>query len=393
MTYLITPGDKRRLINLSAANSTMFSRFRNFMSRHKRKFLVTGVVVGGGYLAFRFATRKLREFQESQASELIQKARRSCHFDSTEQTCNQTIMRLAPNVCDVVMNLSETDAVLEQIRSNPSNKLELWDELKVLSITKLTTLVYSSSMLAITLRVQLNLLGGYLYKDTVTAESKISNDIQQAYLSLIEHFIKEGISDLNRTIEDNVRKILANYDLKQKLTLSDIEQLFWSIQMAVNRSDKDPNGKIAKFMLPKAAPIGCNDLLQKMFNETLDMLESDEVSTLSSNNISRGFSQVVDSISEFFGEPANSAPKSNGSIIEISQNQPSTSKSDLNAMFNVNQTEIPLAKLIPIINGLGSKNFNNSVKPPSLSTSLFTVYLLSDKLKMLGANVYEVFSQ
>lgn len=365
----------------------MFDRFKNFISRHKRKFIVTGVVIGGGYLAFRFATRKIREFQENQAADLIEKARRSCHFDSTEQTCNQTIMRLAPNVCDIVINLCDTDAILEQIRLNPNNKLELWDELKVLSFTKLTTLVYASSILAITLRVQLNLLGGYLYRDTVTGEAKISNDIQQAYLTLIEHFIKDGIRDLNEVIEKNVRKIMMSYELKQKLSLSDIEQLFWSIQMAVNSDVKDPNGKISKFALPSNSI--ANEAVQKMFTETLDVLESDEVVTLSTNNVSRGFSQVVDSISEFYVD--SQPPKPNG-IIEIKDN-PSTSKSDLNALFNVNKIEIPLAKLIPIICGLGSKSFSNTVKPPSLSTSLFTVYLLSDKLKMLGANVYEVFSQ
>lgn len=367
----------------------MFDRFGNFLSRHKKKFIASSVLVGGGYLAFRFASRKIRQFQESQASDLLEKARRSCHFDSTEQTCNQTIMRLAPNVCEVVIRLNDTDYILDQIRLNPDNKLELWDEMKILAFTKLTTLVYSSSILAITLRVQLNLLGGYLYRDTVTSESRITNDIQQAYLTIVEHFIKEGIQNLNDIIEKNVRKIMKNYEFKQKMSLSDIEQLFWSIQMAVNSDENDPNTKIAKFALPHK--FTGNEILKKMYTETLDCLESDEVSTLSANNISRGFSHAIDSIAEFYTN--SSATSSHLNNIEEIHNAPSTSKSDLNSIFNVNTTEIPLAKLIPIINGLGSKSFNNSIKPPNLSTTLFTVYVLSEKLKMMGANVYEVFSQ
>lgn len=368
--------------------SKMFTSFRNFLSRHKRKFIVTGVVVGGGVIALRYAQKKLREFQETQAREFMEKARRSGHFESTERTCNQTIMSLAPSLCDFIQNALDTDAILEQIRQNPDNKLELWEELNILSFTRLTTLIYASSMLVVTLRVQLNLLGGYLYKDSSLTEQKISNEIQQTYLSLIQYFMKDGILELVKNIEEKVRKIMKNYNLKQKLTLADTEQIFWSIQMAVNSESNDPNNSLAKYVLP--AEVNGNELLHKMFNETLDMIESDEVSQLSTNNISRGFSIAVDSIAEFYTDPT----KKNGftsRIVEISE--PSTSKSDLNALFNVNIVEIPLAKLIPIINGLASKCFNNLSKPPSLSASLVTLFLLSDKVKLLGANVYEVFSQ
>lgn len=367
----------------------MFSRVKNFMSRHKRKFIITGIVVGGGILAVRFAQRKIREFQENSANDLIEKAKRSVHFESTEQTCNATIISLSGTLCETIIKMNDTDAILEQIRSNPENKLELWDEMKVAAFTRITAVVYSTSMLVVTLRVQVNLLGGYLYKDTVSEESKISNELSQAYLSLVQFYLKDGVFRLYHLIEGSVRKILMNFNLGQKLKLSDVEQIFWSIQMAVNSDRAGPNSSLHKYMLPERCD--GNQLLEKMFGETMDMLESDEVEQLCTNNVSRGFAQVIDSIAEYYSEPLR-----NG-ITELTPQQvleevAHSSKADLNKVMNLNEVEIALAKLIPILNGLGSKRFNNTVKPPSLSTSLVTLYLLSDKIKMLGANVYEVFS-
>lgn len=400
----------------------MFSGIKNFLSRHKRKFIVTGVVVGGTVLAVQYAQRKLREFQEAQAREFIEKTRRTQHFESTERTCNQAIMGVAPTLCEQVLTHLDTETLLEELRKNPENKLELWKELKILSFTRLATLVYACSMLVVSLRVQINILGGYLYKDTITAEAKVTNAIQQNYLSLSQHFLQNGIVELIKLIESKVRTILNEYDLKQQLTLGDTEQIFWSIQMAINSDANDPNSAMSSFIMPKELDNADCQLLAKLYSETLDMLENEESASLNTYNVSRGFTIVMDSIADFYYEPIK---KQNGDIAIPStsknallnnnsnfnnnnngSNGSSGTKSDLNAVVasatsavpqtvtaNINHVKLPLAKLIPIINGLAAKSFSCNVKPPSLSTSLVTLYLVSDKVKTFGANVYEVFCQ
>lgn len=377
----------------------MFSRVKGFLSRHKRKFIVGGIVVGGSVLAVRYAQRKIREFQENQAREFLEKTRKTQHFETTERTCNQAIVGLAPLLWQEILKNLDTDGLLAQLRTKPENKLELWDELKILSFTRLTTLIYASSMLVVTLRVQLNLLGGYLYK-TVSEDTDfiVSDEVQQNYLGLVQHFIKYGLVDLYKLIEGKVRQVLGNYNLKQKLSLADMEQICWSIQMGVNNTRQDPNTSLAKYVLP-GEPVG-NEFLLKLYNETLDMLESDEVIAINTNNISRGFSVAIDSIADYYSNKSKGLIDGSGDCKSIAI--PGTSKSDLNAVpsssqltsnFMISSVELPLAKLIPIINGLVSKEFNMTSKPPSLSTSLISLYLVSDKIKILGANVYEVFSQ
>lgn len=389
----------------------MFSSVRNFLSRHKRKFFVTGVLVGGTALAVQFAQRKLRQYQEDQAREFIERQRRTQHFELTERTCNQAIMGVATPLCDEIRKTLDTQSVLDKLREKPENREELWHELKVLTFTRLATLVYACSMLVVSLRVQLNLLGGYLYKESGSGQNRLTANMQQAYLSLNQHFLINGVADMSRLIEKKVRSILSPYELKQELSLADVEQIFWSIQRAVNSDESDPSNTMAKYVLPERLDDdGGSEMMSQIFAETLDMLESEDAVSLNTYNVTRGFSIVMDSIAEFYYEPLNkktngltqalaSAPMTNGGgkVVDITDlckntNAPIT-KSDLNVATNINHVKLPLAKVIPIVNGLSSKEFSTSVKPPSLSTSLVTLFLVSDKIKALGANVYEVFSQ
>lgn len=401
----------------------MFSSVRQFLSRHRRKFIATGLVVGGTTFALQYAQRKLREFQESQAREFLERQRRTQHFELTERTCNQAIMGIATPLCDELLRSLDTEPTVQQLRLRPDNKQLLWHELKVLAFTRLATLVYACSILVVSLRIQVNILGGYLYRESMTVAGKssvnvpLSAHLQQTYLSLNQYFIDVGVSRMAALIEQKVRSILGDYDLRQELSLADVEQVFWSIQRAVNSDETDPSGNMARFVLPPALPgdgveLGGEDgeMMSRMFAETLDMLEAEDAVSLNTYNVTRGFSIVMDNIAEFYYEPKQkkngltdvlqaATPMTNGgsSVVDITEVCAASStpitKADLNLATNINHVRVPMAKLIPIINGLASKAFSTVVKPESLSTSLVTLFLVSEKVKTLGANVYEVFSQ
>lgn len=349
--------------------------------------MVTGVVVGGSYLAYRYAVRKLIEYQEKQTREFLEQTRRTQHYESTERTCNQVIVGLSSKLFDEITRLLNSEGIMEQLRNNPENKVELWNELKVLSLTRLTVFIYASSMLTITLRTQVNILGGYLFKDNARTKAgqktTISEDLREKYLSLIEHFLDSGIEDLVEFVKIKVAEVMTGHELAQPITIADIEQIFWSIQMGVNSDIKnDPNSKMSKYVLPKELQESQPTLLQ-MFNETLDLLESEEVVSLSSNNICRGFSIAVDNIAEYLD--GSGGPK----IQEVNDNEVVDVTKQL---LNINRIELPLVKLIPILLGITNRGVNSAEKPQNLATSLTTFYMVNDKIKTLGANIYESFS-
>lgn len=95
--------------------------------------------------------------------------------------------------------------------------------------------------------------------------------------------------------------------------------------------------------------------------DTLDLLESDEVKSLVTLCINRGFTQLSNQLSEFFiqnGGP--SCSKDNPEIITIKK---------------------PLAKLLPIINGTLSKN--------SFPEKFVQQLVATERLHIFGANIYE----
>ncbi|XP_058453438.1 peroxisomal biogenesis factor 3 [Malaya genurostris] len=374
----------------------MWSAMKDFLYRHRRKFLTTGIVLGSGIFIIKLIQYKLREFQERQAKEISERFKRMQHFESTERTCNQTIFGLSSTVSEKVLRNLNTTAILEKLRSNPDNKFELWEELKILAFTKIVTMVYASSMLAVTLKTQIHLLGGYLYKDTVDQDDKkVSTDIQSTYLSMIQYFMGNGMDKLIDLIRKNVSIVMQRYSLKQQLTLADAETLFWSIQMTLNNDEFNPTKCITKFTLPQDGLRG--DIIGKMYDETLDVLESAEAADVCLSNVTNGFSLIVDKLAEYYAEA------------EQGQTSASTTKSSLNVdnLSNINHIKISVAKLIPIVNGLTSKPLGSLSTSPNGSngmngfdhrhidmiSSLVSRFMQSEKLKTLGVNVYETFCQ
>lgn len=372
----------------------MFSRLQDFLSRHRRKLIVTGALVGGTIYAARYAQRKLVEYQEKQAREFFERTRRMHHFESTERTCNQVILGMGEEMCQAVLHECSTDELLEQLRQNPTNKLELWEQMKIVSFTRLATFVYASSMLVIALRVQLNLLGGYIYRDIITEQGQITDELKHQYLSLIRHFITDdGIRDLARFIRSQVMEVLKSMPLTRQLTLADMEQIFWSLQMSINGDARhDPNSKMIKYLLPDLTRLqqreNCSPLLQQMYNETLDLLESEDCVSVCVHNVSRGFVLSCDAIAESMGDTLQHLAPG-----ELQQtNGQSNQNSNNNNLLNVNTVLVALAKLIPIVSGLTSRGYDSAARPHNLPTQLLSFYVVSEKTKMLGANVYETFS-
>lgn len=360
---------------------------------------MTGIVLGSGVFLIKIIQYKLREFQERQAKEIAERFKRMQHYESTERTCNQTIVGLSPTVSEKALKTLGTAEILEKLRSNPDNKLELWEELKILAFARIVTLVYASSMLAVTLKTQINLLGGYLYKDTVEQDDKqVTVDIQTTYLSMIQHFMGDGLDALMDTIRKNVTTVMQRYSLKQQLTLADAETLFWSIQVALGSEESNsPTKNIASYTLPKE--INRSDLLSKMYDETLDVLESPEVTDVCLSNISNGFSLIVDKLAEYYAE-AEPSSKSALNVVVVD----GTSAGAGGTVSNINNIKISLAKLIPIVNGLTSKplcgttngtisnGLTNGFNGDAMA-SLVARFMQTEKLKTLGVNVYETFCQ
>lgn len=370
----------------------MFSSIRNFLHRHRRKFIITGAVFGGLYLLTSYAQKKLREWQEQEAKKFFEMTRKKQHFESTERTCNQTILSLSKIVSESILDHLNTEEIVQKLQENPINKLELWEQLKIMIFTRICVLVYALCILQVTLRVQLNIIGGYLYRDSVQQEDAvIDSELQSKYLSLCHHFVGPGIDDLIKQIEKTVKRVVEPVSLKKKITLQELEQMFWSIQtiLCTDTVEGDPIKKMVHYLVGHTEISGAR--LDTIVKETMDILESDELTSVAMTSVSRSFSSVIDEVANLFVNKSTPASKNH---LEIDENHVITNGAlklgaTTESFVDVNKVEVHFVKLLPSINELITKNTcKSNTNIPDLLTQQLT---LNEKLKLLGANIYEVF--
>lgn len=333
----------------------VFSKLGSFLNRHRNKFFVGGVLVSGSILLTRYAQHRLQEWQQNEAKEFFERTRKQQHYESTERTCNQTILNLVTPLSESLMKATTSiDEILAELRGNPENKLELWERLKVLVFTKVTCMVYVCTLLTVMLRVQINMVGGYLYRDPAS----ISADLQENYLSNCKELLNSGLDRLVSFFGEKSKSILEAIPLNRKLKIDELEKIFWAIQVSAKETQEDPISKLRHYVFTEN---GIDEAVYKcIVQDTLDLLESEDTKLLMTSCIDRSFVTVCDQISEFY------SPSTEGEFVHTSD------------------IKIAVAKLIPIINGLFSKN--------ALINNLIQQLVANEKLKVLGANVYEAFS-
>ncbi|MEJ1275345.1 hypothetical protein NN561_006241 [Cricetulus griseus] len=115
-------------------------------------------------------------------------------------------------------------------------------------------------------------------------------DVQQQYLSSIQHLLGDGLTELVTVIKQAVQRILGSVSLKHSLSLLDLEQKLKEIRILVEQHrspswiDKDVSkSSLCQYMMPdeetplaaQAYGLSPRDITTiKLLNETRDMLES-----------------------------------------------------------------------------------------------------------------------
>lgn len=360
----------------------VFGRIWSFVKRHRRKFVFAGVVVAGAVWLSRYARRRLREFQEKEATECLAHIRRQHHFDSNQRTCNSTVLSVLPCLREALCQKLNTERLTDQLRSRPSNKVEIWEELKMMSFTRTAVAVYGCCFLVIYLRVQLNILGGYMYVDSQQSTSNgksaneviITSDIQKHYLAGVQYIFGQGLDNLISDVQRAVRNVVSSYSLKDQVSSVTIQDIVSDVRRQVEYRRENgyhdvTSSSLCRYMMPtsegesQACGLTKEEIaLCKLKNETKDMIESSDFHTVMTICLDSGFSRLVDKIAEYFlpaAQPEQATPM---------------------------QT-LPLAKVIPIVNGLVHNVLADAPNP------FLQDLLLKDQVKDFAANVYEAFCQ
>ncbi|CAH1773620.1 unnamed protein product [Owenia fusiformis] len=352
----------------------MLSSIWGFVKRHRRKFLFTGAVVGGVVLLGKYARSKIQQLQEKEAADCLAHARRQHHFDSNQRTCNMTVLSMMPNLRETLMKALDSEHLTEQLKARPANKLEIWEDLKITSFSRTLVSMYSVCMVVVYLRVQLNIIGGYMYLDNLlnrngtTPELAVASpEIQQKYLANVQYLLGQGLTQLITDVTDIAKHTLENISLKEKLTFVQLKEVLQKVrhQMEYRRQNGYYDASatsLCKYILPEdighdeACSLSVEErTMNKLMRETTDMVESGDFHSVLTNCLDSSFIMIYQKLHDFYRE--------------------------------TDDESIPLAKLIPMVNSLIHTTCGDS---PNF---FIQEILLMEQVKNFAANVYEAFSQ
>jgi len=141
----------------------MFGFLSDFYRRHKKKIIATGVVVVGTYTVSKYIRWKYNEWEDGKVQEYANIAKKQYHFESNQRTCTVTFFSFLPDMRNTIAEHIDTESLLNVLKLKPANKVEVWEQLKVLSVSCVLCSVVSNVILLVILKVQLNVVGGYLF--------------------------------------------------------------------------------------------------------------------------------------------------------------------------------------------------------------------------------------
>ncbi len=156
----------------------MLGAMKKFCRKHRRLLLIAGVAVAGTAVAYQIVTESLTE-RERQEKCVVEKKRKSLYLDRARvewkpALCNflPTLEKRLCTIVDVTGPVRELKEVRRQVTggSEDDGSIEtkegaLWDEVKVLTFTRLLTGVYGFVALDLMLGLQLHMLGRCGYEE------------------------------------------------------------------------------------------------------------------------------------------------------------------------------------------------------------------------------------
>jgi len=227
----------------------------------------------------------------------------------------------------------------QHVQKARKSKLQLWQDLKISSITRAFTLIYTLSLLTLLTRIQLNLLGrrsylssvvslatGGMEQSTISLENNDDDNPDQAYgndfetnrryLTFSWWLLHRGWREVMLKVEAAVKDVFGPVELREDLTLQRFSELTLEVRKKVEgETDADrkeskwleyllPPKEQESFVLkeskisPEPASLESDSVidvpLRRLLDETSDLIDSPPFAHVLTKLLDAGFSTLVD---------------------------------------------------------------------------------------------------
>lgn len=315
---------------------------REFWTRHKRKVYVSLGVCGSGYLLYKFydayttrISQLQRQLADEQENDDLLKAQMQMHFENIQRIANtmtlpHAMLYLSSRVAEELDLLHLTDRLIKgkghPNTLTPSEKLYLWDTLKILSFTRMVLSIWAMTSISLYIRIQVNILGRHLYIDTARdlggfqpedADLIDRNDEQQ-FLASADFLSSQRMPTLISNMQAASTEVLRGKQLRDIFNSSVLHETIMQI-LNMFMSMGRPNHWVdylmpedVRFYKSVESSSGANDVsditkLDQLMVETRTVLSSSEFGNILDLSLRKVVDGLMEDMNIQFGDGSLSA--------------------------------------------------------------------------------------
>jgi len=347
----------------------MIQGTRRWLRRNRTNFAIGAGVLGAGYLAGQYVLGKISEARVRMSEERVSKENLRRRFEQNQEDCTFTVLAILPTATENILDALPVENVLEELQRQKAQRLarsvgpseigtsappsvteddgssmqtdsfihasqvgdspqedggeqkpkktkaQLWNEMKIGSITRAFVLIYTLALLTLLTRIQLNLLGRRNYLASVVSlaapqsategarinlenndddnfEHSYGNDFEtnRRYLSLSWWLLHRGCIDLIEKVRSAVKEVFGLLNPREEITLEKLSELTLEVRKRVEGATEEERRtcKWLPFLLPPqdkeeyvlkesgmTAPSQMTSTsLRRLIDETSDLIDS-----------------------------------------------------------------------------------------------------------------------
>ncbi|EGF83659.1 hypothetical protein BATDEDRAFT_22540 [Batrachochytrium dendrobatidis JAM81] len=307
----------------------IWSSLSELISRNRTRLAWVCGTAASGYMLIKFAQTKWDESQARREVEQVSKANIKRHFEQNLNDCSFVVSSLLPTLSEhlfVSLDVEFVTAKLQQSRSqskqvsfdqnqtseqnqsidpeqqnNPSQpksdplaslplkttKLEMWEDIKIMSFTRTISSIYLLNLLTIFTTIQLSILGRFFYLDSVATLSQqrecdyedlneslnpphllaaeprhISEEVERQYLTFSWYLLNIGWEKCVSRVRGIVETVVGSIPLKGPINYTRLVHIINQIRTEFEHDDlqKDLLHRMDMYLLP---PEGKEDMVLK----------------------------------------------------------------------------------------------------------------------------------
>ncbi|KAK5166071.1 peroxin [Saxophila tyrrhenica] len=413
---------------------------RRWLRRNRTTLLITAGVVGAGYVAGQYVVGKIQEARQRMSEDRISKENLRRRFEQNQEDCTYTVLALLPTIREEIIGalpveqiteqlqqerqerlrkLGQSEAASSELPSGPPSvtddaaslqsssyvhasqmvssggdsgtsssrpkrsKAQLWQEMKIHSVTRALTLIYTVSLLTMLTRIQLNLLGRRTYLSSVVAlasppaaveESTISLenkdddnyenmygndfDTNRKYLTFSWWLLHRGSKQIMERVMGAVKEVFGSVNIREDISMERLSDLIMQVRRKIEGATEEERRdmKWLSYLLPpkqdesyvirqstmsdsedvaspeassKEDPMSASVVedseisgsLRRLLDETSDLIDSPTFTHVLSRLLDTSFSHLVDYriATEAFGITGPPAPGTMGEESRITE--------------------------------------------------------------------------